>query len=282
MRWRRHGGQALARLWHRSRVLWSVQLAYMAEYRAEIVLWALSGLLPFIMLAVWGQAEQHSGGLVAPGLGPVELARYFLCAFVVRQFTVVWVVWQFEEDSLQGRLASQLLQPLHPLWRHLAAHYAEQATRLPFVLLIASGFLLLQPDAFHWPDPPRLLLGLLAVGMAFAIHFLLQSLIASLCFWSERAAALERLLYVPYLFLSGLVAPLQALPPGWRAWALATPFPYLIGFPAQLLAGLSDSTLQPFAVGRGLAVMLLWIAVLWPLLLLLWRAGLRRYSAMGA
>ncbi len=277
-----HGGWALARAWRRSRVLWSVQLAYMAEYRAEILLWALSGLLPFIMLAVWGQAEQRSGSLVAPGLGSVELARYFLCAFVVRQFTVVWVVWQFEEDSLQGRLASQLLQPLHPLWRHVAAHYAEQATRLPFVLLIASGFLLLQPAAFHWPELPRLLLAVLAVGMAFAIHFLLQSLIASLCFWSERAAALERLLYVPYLFLSGLLAPLQALPPEWRSWALATPFPYLIGFPAQLLAGFPDSTLQPFAVGRGFAVMALWLALLWPLLLVLWRAGLRRYSAMGA
>ena len=134
---RRQLPAAAQRLWRRSLVLWSVQVAYMAEYRAEIALWALSGLLPFIMLAVWGQAEQRSGTLVAPGFGPAELARYFLCAFVVRQFTVVWVVWQFEEDSLQGRLAGQLLQPLHPLWRHLAAHYAEQATRLPFVLLIA-------------------------------------------------------------------------------------------------------------------------------------------------
>ncbi len=270
------------RLWRRSRVLWSVQAAYMAEYRAEIALWALSGLLPFIMLAVWGQAEQRSGTLVAPGFGPAELARYFLCAFVVRQFTVVWVVWQFEEDSLQGRLACQLLQPLHPLWRHLAAHYAEQATRLPFVLLIASGFLLLQPSAFHWPEPQRLLLALLAVGLAFAIHFLLQSLIACLCFWSERAAALERLLYVPYLFLSGLVAPLQALPPGWQRAALATPFPYLIGFPAQLLAALPEISLQPFSLATGFGVMLLWLGSLWLLLRLLWRAGLRRYSAMGA
>jgi ABC-type uncharacterized transport system permease subunit len=29
-------------------------------------------------------------------------------------------------------------------------------------------------------------------------------------------------------------------------------------------------------------VMALWLALLWPLLLVLWRAGLRRYSAMGA
>ena len=36
--------------------LLSSQYAYMLEYRAEIALWALSGLLPFIMLALWSQA----------------------------------------------------------------------------------------------------------------------------------------------------------------------------------------------------------------------------------
>jgi ABC-2 type transport system permease protein len=36
-----------------ARVLLSVQYAYMLEYRAEIALWALSGLLPLIMLGLW-------------------------------------------------------------------------------------------------------------------------------------------------------------------------------------------------------------------------------------
>lgn len=268
-----------------ARTLWTVQFAYMAEYRAEIALWALSGVLPFIMLGLWsaaGAGEGAGGAVLQLGLSPAELGRYFLCAFVARQFSVVWVVWQFEEDALQGRLSPYLLQPLHPLWRYVAAHQAEQATRLPFVLLIASGFVLLQPHTFAWPGPARVVLGVMAVGLAFAINFLLQSLIATLCFWSERASALERLLYVPYVFLSGLVAPLQAFPPELRRLALHTPFPYLIGFPAQLLAGTPMGEGQPFALAGGFAAMALWIGVLLPLLVLLWRAGVRRYSAMGA
>jgi ABC-2 type transport system permease protein len=268
---------AVCRSWQRYRVLWSVQFAYMAEYRAEILLWALSGVLPFIMLAVWSAAD--GPGL---GLGPDALGRYFLSAFVVRQFTVVWVVWQFEEDTIQGRLSPYLLQPLYPFWRYVAAHQAEQATRLPFVLLIVSGFFLLQPASFAWPGPGRLLLGILAVGLAFALNFLLQSLIACLCFWSERATALERLIMIPYLFLSGLVAPLQAFPPGLRQLALHTPFPYLIAFPAELLAGNSVAAAGPFTPLAGFLTMLLWLAVLFPLLWVLWRAGVRRYGAMGA
>lgn len=268
---------AVRRSWQRYRVLWSVQLAYMAEYRAEIVLWALSGVLPFVMLALWRQAAVPAAGFDAAGLG-----RYFLSAFVVRQFSVVWVVWQFEEDALQGRLSPYLLQPMHPFWRYVAAHQAEQATRLPFVLLIITGFFLLQPASFAWPAPPRLALGVLAVGLAFTLNFLMQSLIACLCFWSERASALERLLMIPTLFLSGLVAPLQTFPPGLRQLALATPFPYLIGFPAQVLAGGSFGPEQPFQLPLSLMVMVGWILLLLPPLRLLWRAGVRRYSAMGA
>lgn len=275
--WRRHGLRHSLRV---ARVLWSSQYATMLEYRAEIALWALSGVVPFIMLGVWSAAGTAAQ---ASGFSQPELARYFLCAFVARQFSVVWVVWQFEEDAIQGRLSPYLLQPLHPLWRYVASHQAEQATRLPFVLVIAALFFLLQPQAFALPGPGLALLGVLAVGLAFAINFLLQSLIAAFCFWSERASALERLLYIPYLFFSGLVAPLESFPEPVRAWALRTPFPLLVAFPARLLSGDPfPSGPHSLSIAAGFAAMALWIALLLPLLLLVWRAGVRRYSAMGA
>jgi len=50
----------------------------------------------------------------------------------------------------------------------------------------------------------------------------------------------------------------------------------LIDFPARVLAG------QPVDLVAGFGAQLVWIALLLPLVLLLWRAGVRRYSAMGA
>jgi ABC-2 type transport system permease protein len=258
--------------------LWSSEYAHMLEYRAEVILWALSGVLPLIMLGVWSTVIDGQGALPVGGLAmnQPQLARYFLSAFVVRQFTVVWVVWQFEQDCLEGRLSPYLLQPLHPLWRYLATHLAEQATRLPFVILIVSVFFGFQPQAFLMPQTGRLLLAVLAIGLGFAIHFLLQSLVASLCFWAERASALERLLSIPLLFFSGLVAPLDTFPPGARQLALHTPFPWIIGFPAQLLSG------AELDIRAGFVAVAVWIALLLPLLLFTWRLGVRRYSAMGA
>ena len=255
-----------------ARVLFATQYAYMHEYRAEIALWALSGVLPLIMLGVW----QGSGGAVAAGLSPQQLSQYFIAAFVVRQFTVVWLIHVFEEDALQGKLSPQLLQPLHPLWRYLASHLAEQVTRLPFVLVMLALVALWQPDILPLPGPGRLLLAVLAIAAAFALRFILQIILTMACFWTERAAALDRLLLIPYLFLSGLVAPLSTFPPSVRALAEATPFPSMLAFPAALLAG------EPVNVAAGFAGIGAWCALLLPIALLLWRAGIRRYAALGA
>ena len=260
------------RLLRIARSLLSSQYALMLEYRAEIALWALSGVLPLIMLGVW----QGSGAGLAAGISPQALGRYFLAAFVVRQFTVVWLIHVFEEDALQGKLSPQLLQPLHPLWRHLAAHLAEQATRLPFVLVMLALVGVWQPSILPLPDPGRLLLSALAILASFTLRFILQSILTMACFWSERAAALDRLLLIPYMFLSGLVAPIATFPPGVRKLAMATPFPSMMAFPASLLSG--DSV----DVAAGFTTIGAWCALLLPIALMLWRVGIRRYSAMGA
>lgn len=258
--------------WRVARALLGSQYALMLEYRAEIALWALSGVLPLIMLGVWS----GSGAAAAAGLSAQQLSHYFLAAFVVRQFTVVWLIQVFEDDALQGRLSPFLLQPLSPLWRYLAAHLSEQASRIPFVAVMLLAVGLAAPGLLWLPSAGALLLGILAIVAAFLLRFLLQVLVTTLCFWSERAAALDRLLMIPYLFLSGLVAPLDTFPPAVRRLALATPFPWMVDFPARLLAG------EPVNVALGFGAIAAWCLLLLPIGHWLWRAGLRRYSAMGA
>ena len=255
-----------------ARTLLSTQYAYMLEYRAEIALWALSGVLPLIMLGVW----QNSGAASQAGWSPAQLRHYFVAAFIVRQFSVVWLIHVFEEDVVSGKLSPFLLQPLQPLWRYFAAHLAEQATRIPFVAIMLLALSAVDPGLLWRPSLQELLLGLMALWGAFVLRFLLQTLSSMLCFWSERAAALDRLLVIPYLFLSGLVAPLDTFPPAVQRFALATPFPAMVDFPARLLSGL------PVDLGGGYLSLLIWCLILSPLCCWGWQRGLRRYGAMGA
>lgn len=256
----------------KARTLLWVYYAYMVEYRAELILWVLSGSLPLILMGVWIEAAE--GGQF--GLQPVDFARYFLAAFIARQFTVVWVVWEFEKEVVEGRLSPRLLQPMDPVWHHVASHISERLARMPFMVFLVLLFFALYPQAFWLPSLGQVLLFLVAIALAFVLRFLIQYTFALVAFWTERASAIEQFWMLFFLFLSGLIAPLEVFPPGVREVALWTPFPYLVYFPAGILVGLPVNILQ------GLLVMLGWSGLFFGLNRWLWRQGLKQYSGMGA
>lgn len=263
---------SLKRIGRITSTLLSVYYAYMVEYRAELVLWVLAGSLPFILMGIWSKAAA-TGQF---GLSPVEFARYFLATFLVRQFTIVWVIWEFEKEIVEGRLSFRLLQPLSPVWHYLASHQAERLARLPFALLLIGLFFLLYPQAFWVPSLSQIVLFLIFSALAFGLRFLMQYTLSMFAFWTERASALEQFWFLFYLFLSGLIAPLSVFPPAVRTIALWTPFPYLINFPASLLVGL------PVNMTQGILVILGWGILFYLLCRWLWKKGLRQYSGMGA
>lgn len=252
--------------------LLSVYYAHMVEYRAEIVMWLLSGFFPIILMGVWRQAAQ--GGQF--GLSPLDFTRYFLAVFLVRQFTVVWVIWDFENEVVEGRLSFRLLQPLDPAWHYFTGHIAERLTRIPFLLLLLVFFFWLYPEAIWQPGWERIALFLIASAIAFSLRFLMQYTLAMFAFWTERAVAIERFSFLFYIFLSGYIAPLDVFPPLVRKIALWTPFPYIINFPASLLVGFETQ------IWRGFFMMLGWGGIFFLLNRWLWRRGLKQYSGMGA
>lgn len=263
--WGRHA-------WQVAKTLTVVYYAYMVEYRAELLFWVLSGSLPLILMGVWIQAAET--GQFA--LAPLEFIRYFLAVFLVRQLTVVWVIWEFERQVVEGTLSPKLLQPLDPGWHHFISHAAERFARLPFIVLLLVGCFALYPDAAWMPTAYGLFWGAIAVTLSFILRFIMQYTFAMFAFWMERATSIEQFWFLMYLFLSGIVAPLEVFPPLLREIVLWTPFPYLINIPASILVGL------PVNLGQAMGVTIGWIVIFFVLNRWLWRRGLKQYSGMGA
>jgi len=254
------------------RTLLVVYYAHMVEYRAELLFWMLSGSLPIILMGAWIEAAQ--GDRFA--LDSIQFARYFISVFFVRQFTLVWVVWEFEKEVVQGKLSQRLLQPLDPGWHHFTSHIAERFARLPLVFVLLVLFFALYPQAWWLPSGSQALGGAIAILLAFILRFLFQYTTAMLAFWTERASAIEELFFLFYMFLSGYIAPLDVFPETISQIAVWTPFPYMLYVPAALLVGL------PVNLGRSLAVVTAWSLLLFALNRWAWRRGLRHYSGMGA
>ena len=256
----------------KARIIFLAHYAHMLEYRAEIFLWALSNSLPIILMGVWIQASQ-SGNF---SLSSTDFARYFFSVFIVRQFTNIWVIWEFEREIIEGKLSLRLLQPIDPVWHHVARHLAEKTTRMPLIILFCGLFFVLYPDAAWIPGATNILFGIIAIALAFMLAFAIQYTFAMLAFWTERASAIQQFWFLFYIFLSGTIAPLEVFPDIVRQIVEWTPFPYMMYFPAVLLMGL------PVDFGKSILIIIVWtiafiLANRW-----LWHKGLKQYSGMGA
>lgn len=264
-------------LFRKTRVLLSVWFGHMSAYRAEIVIWILTGSVPLIMLAVWIGKAQTSGGTVQ-GYSPQDFAAYFLAAWLSQQMIVAWVSWEMDQHIRLGTLSSKLLRPLNVFWEMVAAHVAERMVRLPVILLIIGIGLLLVPGTRLTPDPAHALVYLVSIQIAWAIRFQLSYSVGLLTFWVDRATAIEELYFVISAFLTGAFAPLDLYPPTVRAIIDWTPFPYLIYYPVQILTG----TLSWPEIWRVMGVQIIWAAIFYAIRTVLWRRGIRRYGAVGA
>ena len=114
--------------------------------------------------------------------------------------------------------------------------------------------------------------------LAFLVRFLLEWTLAQAAFWATRVGAINRTYFILMLSLSGQIAPLTLLPQPLQIAAAILPFRWLIGFPVELLLGRLTVT----EALTGLGAQAMWLVVSFVLLRIIWRAGVRVYSGVGA
>ncbi len=262
---------------HKARVLLTVWFGHMSAYRAEIVIWILTGSIPLIMLAVWIGKAQAAGGAVGDFTSQ-RFAGYFISAWLSQQLIVAWVSWELDFQIRQGTLSPKLLRPLDVFWEHAMSHLAERLVRFPFMLIVLVAGLLLVPGTQITPDLPHALAYLVSINLAWAIRFQIAYCVGLLAFWFEQATSVDELYFIIAAFLTGSFAPLEFYPPAVRAIVEWLPFPYLVYYPVQVLTGAASWPEIALIIG----VQLVWVLLFGLLRVLMWRRGLRRYGAVGA
>jgi ABC-2 type transport system permease protein len=117
-----------------------------------------------------------------------------------------------------------------------------------------------------------------AVVMATVLNFLWGYCVAMVAFWTTKNGAINRVYWSVAMFLGGRIAPLAVLPPALQAAARYLPFQTMFAFPIEVAMGrrTGDQILHNYLL------QLAWIAIGLVVWRLAWRAGLKRYSAVGA
>ena len=259
------------------RALLLAEMQAAAQYRIQSILWLLLAIVrPVVFLAAWDAVATSQGGSVG-GYDTGDFAAYYVTLTLVGHLTQAWDAWDFEQEVRQGTLAPKLLRPLHPI------HYAVAGN---LIYKISPGILLIPVLAliswtFHarfTAEPWQYLAFLPSVLIAAALRFAFGWLTATLAFWTTRVQAVLNLLDRFTFVFAGQVAPLSMLPGPLQSLAYVLPFGYMLGVPAEVRHGGST----PAQVGLLLLGQVVWLVVSIVGFRLVWRAGLRQFSAVGA
>jgi ABC-2 type transport system permease protein len=138
-------------------------------------------------------------------------------------------------------------------------------------------FFLYRPD-FSSVALSGVLLAVPAMIIGFLVGFLLSASITSLAFWTTRVYSIHEFYYALILLFSGQFVPLTLMPELIQRIAQYLPFQLLIYFPIQLILG----KLSQAQIVQGFTSGAVWLTVAILLFNIVWRSGVRRYSAVGA
>jgi ABC-2 type transport system permease protein len=251
--------------------------ASFVQYRASILIWMIWHVLePLIYLVVWSVVSRSTGGDVG-GFTPADFSAYFIVMMLVNHVTYTWIMYEYEYRVRHGSLSFVLLRPIHPIHSDIIDNISSKLITMPMMLLAAAVLALVFGPALH-PEPWEIAMFIPALLLAFVLRFLIEWTLALAAFWTTRVSAVNQAYYVAALFLSGQMAPLSLLPHPVQVAAAVLPFRWMISFPVELFLG----RLTPGEAFTGLAAQFVGIGLAFVLLRVVWRAGLRVYSAVGA
>ncbi len=263
-----------------------VSLIERLTYRGHFLLSTCLRFLPMVTtILLWQAVYKGSGERELSGYEEKQMISYLLLVHISRMFSSMpGLATGVSRDIRQGTLRKYLLQPVDMLAYMLSYRVAHKLAYIatscvPYALLFAVCQLV--GGYFSgWPDLPTLAAYLLALVLGFLIGFFFEASIGMIGFWILEVTSLMYIINTLAFFVSGQMFPIDLLDsfsPALVSVLKLLPFHYMAYFPAAIFLGKvkGDELLY------GLAAEVGWIVFFIVLAKVLYRQGLRRYSAFG-
>ncbi len=258
--------------------LWQVNWAEQWQYRANLLMYLLYWLVsPVVYLAVWTTIASNQGSV--GGLTANDFVTYYMTLLIVDQLTSEIAIHIFATKIQDGTLSGELIRPIHPILTN-ALVYNLAFKVLTFMALIpvwAVLWMLFQPNfaSVTWSG---VLLAIPAVLLGFATGFLLSAALTCIAFWTTRVWALHEFYEALVVLFSGQFVPLQLMPAFIQNMARFLPFQLYKYFPIQIILG----HLSFVEIMQGYLSGVIWLIVALLVFRLVWRRGVKQFSAVGA
>jgi ABC-2 type transport system permease protein len=256
------------------RATFAASINVQLQYRIALAIW-LIGLVvqPVMYLVVW---QTVAGSGTVKGFSGGDFAAYFLVMMLATHVTFTWIMWEYEFMIKSGQLAAHLLRPLHPIHRHVPDNVGYKMLTL---IVVVPAFIILAV-LFHASFRGTVVdyvLCIPAVLIAAVTRFLLEYTLALAAFYTTRVSAVNQVWDALFWLLSGQIAPLALFPGGVQTVATLLPFRAMASFPVELALGRLDGR----AIAQGFGLQAAWLVIAAITFRLLWRHGVKAFTAVG-
>jgi ABC-2 type transport system permease protein len=254
------------------RICWSTQLAY----KLNLLLLVIGPMVVFFFIrqSLWRAIFAVAGTTQVQGYDLPAMLRYQGWVLVVSLIAQGQSNMQISEDIRLGRISAFLVYPFQFWQYHAASFLAFEG--LQTLVAGATTLVLLVAGILPGLQLVPLIQGLLFAWLVGCVWFTAQFILGLASFWLEETWVLRVMFGIIAQFLSGATLPLEVFP-AWLVHGLSySPFPYLTWAPVRILMGE-----YPGEVSHAFLVLGGWFAGFALIAAVVWRRGLRLYSAAG-
>jgi ABC-2 type transport system permease protein len=271
------GPLATVRKYHR---IFRASLVERMTYRGDFLIGTLLRFLPMITTILLWQAVYHGAGRSdLDGFRYNEMIAYLLLTHISRMFSSMpGLAAGIARDIREGTLKRYLIQPVDLIGYLLAYRVAHKVayiatSSVPYAILffVCRGFF----DGI--PGPATLAVYAVSLVLAFLVGFFFEASVGMVGFWFLEVTSLLYIVMTLTFFISGQMLPLDLLPSFWANLLKWLPFQYMAYFPAVVFLGKVHGAELAWHLLREAA----WAVGFMVLARVLYRIGLRRYSAYG-
>lgn len=249
------------------------------EYRVDFLFGLINGsFMVFVQFFLWTAVYGGSENAVLFNYTYPQMVVYIIMAGIMGRVTNTDFEYEVADDIREGNLSRFLVQPIGYFPYRVFLFLGRKV--LQFVVIILLSAVILTTLHFTLGAEFKLInifVTFLAVPLALLLNCVMFYCIALAAFWMTRAWGLFTGMRVVMMVLSGGIFPLDVFGEQVKAVFMLLPFQYIVYFPLSIICGNTNGA----DIIYGMIMQLFWIAMIYILSRILWRAGMKKYIAAG-
>ena len=254
--------------------IFKISLISYLEYRVNFVLSFLFSLVPFsVSVLLWVAVAKHSEFIKVK-----EVVSYYFVILIVKNITTTNSIIRFSDDIRLGELNKYLLKPYNYCFYNLMADLPE---RIVFIVMNFIPLILIYTFLHNYINLDlsliKIFFFIIFLILGYLINFFIDFLIGLYSFYFSKVSSLYTSIKVLRNLSAGNIFPLLMLPAKIFLTLQFLPFMYTSYIPTMLLLERTSFDL----ILKNLFISIIWLITLCLFSSMIWKRGMKRYSAYG-